>query len=326
MSKTGVLLVSSLALNVFLMVLFAAPLKSSRALIQGPPAADRVTPKRTISAEPEPESSSVSVAASNSLEARPGRASDAGWVKALREHVADLRRRGVGEATIRSLAAAEAERLFRERVRELLSDRRTPEYWEPLWDGYGPRFFDEAKLNEFQRLRREKQAVMQQLFGDGYADAAATESASTFARVDYMQFDYLPADKRLALMEYLERSNLEMSTNPLTRVRSRLGENPFTDSKRDAEIRLILGPELFDEYVKRSSNSALQLRQDLATFRPSRAEFDAILAIERDFAARSGTVGRFADPAALTKFQAAGEQKLEAIRGALGDVRYADYE
>ncbi|HKZ73410.1 MAG TPA: hypothetical protein VJ011_05055 [Steroidobacteraceae bacterium] len=326
MSKTGVLLVVSLALNAFFIVLFAQPLKPSRGTTEAPLAQPDTIASGTADVSPSPfDGESASEAAAHAPVSSAKRAGATGddWKQMVEAHVAELRRRGVDEATIRRLAVAEIERLFQERARELLRRPHKAEYWETARDGRRSGYFDPEKLKAFQQLRREKLAQMRALLGDDYPAYAASPTATAYLRDDFMDFDYMPIDKRVALLEYLEKLSLESAASGMM-VRARLGANPFDDAKRDEEIREILGAELFEEYFRRSSATAQQLRHELASFHPTRAEFDALLAIERESGVR-GRGGVF-DPVAAAKMQTAQEQKIESVRAALGDERFAEYE
>lgn len=327
MSKTGVLLGVSLALNAFLVAVFAMPLLASSG-------ASRSTANEAGDAQFDviPDDGNP-LPASDPGAARLSKATvtespSAGSMHILGEHLAELRRRGVNDETVKLLMLAEAERLFRQKARELLQPRRSAEYWQASETLYGaPTMIEPARLEAFQRLRRENLAAIERLVGDAEFVSAESNSATTFMLSGSTGYDYLPTGKRLALLEYVENASAEANRDLLGRLRAFSTRNRYQDElKREEQIRLILGPESFDQYVKHSSGSARLLRQELGAFQPSRAEFDALLAIEREYRMRAAEMDVVRDTPSAAKYRSVTEQKRDGIRGVLGDQRYDEYE
>jgi hypothetical protein len=327
MTKTRLFLAVSLICNAILGAWAALP--GSR---PADPQASGSTPAESSSSgiaawfaklapSPTPASSSASRSGSDAAY------SESGWTRSLYDDVSELRERGFDEATVRMLALAEAERLFRERAQAVLAPRRQTEYWEPRrqWSRVEP-----AQLAIFQRLRREKVAAIAELVGPG-AESTERNTPDTFMAAPLMTLDYLPVDKRLALSEYLETSEFEFAgtQGPFNRMRRATGNaaNPAErELARDAQIRALLGPELHDEYLRRSSDVARRLRSELSAFRPTRAEFDALVAIEHDQRTQRIQMGVFSRGMSPDKMRMVTDQYDSSIRAALGEQRYADYE
>lgn len=319
MSKTGVLLGVSLALNAFLVAVFAMPLLSSSGASRSTAneAGDAQVDVVPDDGNPFPAGDPGAARLSKPTVAE---SPSAGSMHILGEHLAELRRRGVEDDTAKLLMLAEAERLFRQKARELLQPRRSAEYWQASETVYGaPAMIEPAQLEAFQRLRRENLAAIEQLVRDAEFVSAESNSATTFMLSGSTGFDYLPTGKRLALLEYLESASAEANTDRLGRLRALFSGNRYQEElKRDEQARLVLGPEYFDQYVKRSSGSARRLRQELVAFQPSRVEFDALLTIEREYRMRAAEMD--------AKYSTLTEQKRDGIRGVLGDQRYDEYE
>ncbi len=328
MSKPRLLLAASLICNAILIAWAALPGSSSgdsRLAQTAEPASSRLG---AWFARLAPPSEAASSASSDTM--RDGDYSESGWTRSLYDDVAELRERGFDDATVRMLALAEAERLFRERAQAVLAPRKRMEYWEP---GRRAERIDAAQLATYHRLRREKLAVIEELVGP---DVVSTERNTpyTFMAGPLMTLDYLPDDKRLALTEYLETSEVEFqaSLTPLGRTRrsgafadpARHMEHQLT---RDAQIRLILGPESYEEYLRRSSETARRMRSQLTAFRPTRAEFDALVAIEHEHSMQRNQVHAFSSRGTTPqKGRVMADQHTDAIRAALGEQRYVDYE
>jgi hypothetical protein len=329
MSKPRLLLTASLICNAILLVWAALPGSSS---------GDSRAP---AGATAEPASSSLNAwfaKLSPTYDAAPRAASErvagsgyseAGWTRSLRDDIAELRERGLDDSTVRMLALAEAERLFRERAQAVLAPRQRPEYWDVRRQSLR---VDATQLATFQRLRREKLAVIAELVGP---DAVSSErnTPHTFMAGPLMTLDYLPTEKRLAVTEHLETSELELRANatPLARLRrggSAFGAATFMEHEvaRDAQIRLILGPQLYEEYLRRSSETARRLRSQLTAFRPTRTEFDALVAIAHEHGSIRTRIVAFGAEAGPAKMRTVADQQTNAIRAVLGEQRYADYE
>ncbi|MGQ0833616.1 MAG: hypothetical protein ACT4O5_01625 [Gammaproteobacteria bacterium] len=327
MSKTGVLLGVSLALNALLVAVFAMPLLPSSGASRSPAseAGDAQVDVVPDDGNPFPASDPAAARLSKPTVAE---SPSAGSMHILGEHLAELRRRGMDGETVKLLVVAEAERLFRQKARELLQPRTPAEYWQASETFYGaPTMIETAQLEAFQRLRRENLAAIERLVGDAEFASAESNSATTFMLSGSTGFDYLPTGKRLALLEYMESASVEANTDLLGRLRAFSTGNRHQDElKREEQIRFILGPESFDQYVKHSSGSARRLRQELAAFQPSRAEFDALLAIEREYRMRAAEMGVARDATSVAKHESVTEQRRNGIRAALGDQRYDEYE
>ncbi|MGQ0833618.1 MAG: hypothetical protein ACT4O5_01635 [Gammaproteobacteria bacterium] len=223
---------------------------------------------------------------------------------------------------------AVAERLYRLRARELLKPPPGEEYWQARATIFGSPGPDAAKLKEFQRMRRDRLALIEELFGDVGAISTEFNTPNHFAWPHYGQseFAYVPGDQRLALIEYFERVSTGADKSRASRLARRLWTSPEAEVSQDEAIKGILGPELFEEYERRSSSTSGMLKYELSAFQPSRAEFDALLRIERDFSARIAEAGRQTATGTESKLLAVQEEKREAAKSILGDVRYAEYE
>lgn len=329
MSKTRVVLGISLALNLMLLALFAMPSDALRAISDAAPSPQERAAITRVTREGRqaPPAAAGTAIGSPDVDVQPGTARGE-WTEQVRHHVAELRGRSVDENTVRLLGVAVAERLYRLRARELLKPPPGEEYWQAramMFSSPGP---DPMKLKEFQRMRRDRLALIEELFGEVGAISTEFNTPNHFAWPHYGQseFAYVPGDQRLALIEYLERVSTGAEESRASRLARRLWTSPEAEVGQDEAIKGILGPEIFEEYERRSSSTSGMLKYELSAFQPSRAEFDALLRIERDFSARIAEAGIQTGKGTESMFLAVQDQKREAIKSLLGEVRYADYE
>jgi hypothetical protein len=333
MNKEHAVLVASLLLNAGLIAFLAVP--AATVPIQVPaggyhkgvtaPDAKNTQPLDVGATTTRPGTDETLPAATSSERARAG--------QSVRELVAELRRRGVDEGTVRRLGVAHAERQFRLEARALLSPREKLGYWQAPTDLYSFGHLDPTKLREFQRLRRARIDTLEDLFGN--VDAEATEHNSVHHYVsDYSarQFEYAPTEKRLALTELFERDLVGVGRTPVERLLSQHRRSPVRELDYADKAREILGPDLFDEYLLKSSAAAWRLKHELATMQPTRAEFDQLVRAEYEMmreksetiaSLRPGPGGSVADSADARKLE---EARSEVVREVLGDARYAEYE
>jgi hypothetical protein len=318
--ETIVLSISLLA-NAALAALIAVPAKD-------PPPSSRATVATAMAdaameAPPPPSETAADTSSPPLAPAASVHSKDA-WVRDVRELVAELRRRGVDEGTVQRLGVAHAERLYRMAARALLqSAEESEDYWRvsEATRFRGSAGIEPPKLREFQRLRRERIEMLGELFGDYEAVATEFNSANHFAwGWEQDQYAYAPPDKRIELTEFFERQGAGADQTPLQRYLSQQMYTPKQEIANEEKVKEILGPALFDEYVRQSSPTSMRLKYELAAFDPTRAEFDALLEVER---AHLDTAEAPIDPRQHERDVAA---RRDAIREVLGESRYADYE
>lgn len=320
MSKTLALLVLSLVANGVLLALVAFPNRSA-------PTGEQHIPHEPLAVELDApvDDDDATPSSADSRAKQPARADTRPrmWLDPLNELVTELRARRIDERAIRELAAAEAERLFRREARALLNPHGPSDYWKPTHHPLGFETLMSANtLKEFQRLRREAQATLRELIGEDEAIAPKDPNGVFALAAERPSYDYLPADKRLELIEYLELTAIDMYA-AYGGMGAR-GDPRKMELEREEGVKQVLGPVLFEEYLKRSSSTANAMRQGLALFEPTQAEFDALVRIEWEARyERMALDGQATHPG---KYQALDKRLNESIRGVLGDVRFEEYQ
>jgi hypothetical protein len=323
------LLIASLALNVVL----AGWLASSHRLSSRPPAAPaptgdgEVAPRRNAPARlPKRDRQTGHAVAQTG-----GAPVPVDWTtiesEDFKQYIANLRAVGCPEETIRDLIFAEVNKLYAPKLAVLM---RPPKrnYWEPE-DPWSLRDTPERRQQR-RDLEMERDDLLKELLGPDALAASRKQYGEDWLAT---QYDWLPSEKHSALEE-LNRKFAELEVDfhaknsgmmdaeamkELTRLR---------DQKR-AELAKLLSPAELEQWDLRHSDTAQNIRFNMAGFAPSEEEFKSIFrarkAYEDEFGSGGGKVDRN-DPAAVARWQEARKQRDESLKATLGEQRFVEYE
>ena len=201
-------------------------------------------------------------------------------------YVANLRRIGCPEETIRDILLADINKLFAARRRTIPSAPTNAAYWlHPDEDPAYASASDEGRDREAElaAIERERRQLIGTLLGPAAAQAELTEFTEEELASPDLQF--LDPAKRRPLAEAQARyrqalADLEGITDPeQERLLSRAAEKAFQDA-----IAASLTPAEREQLELRTSSLARSLREQLRGFGASREEFDALYRLERQFA------------------------------------------
>ena len=244
------------------------------------------------------------------------------------KYIANLRAIGCPEQTIRDIVIADVNKLFVARRAERITGGRVPPYWqtvESLPAAAGARI-----QQQLLELDREKTSLIRDLLGVDLA----TELRKSREGVTYPEnrHGFLSEEKQDLVSAVREEMNEKWAL--LQPSASREGKTPDEISAelrklnedRLARLAQILTPEELREHELQTSWTAINLRNQLAAFQPSSAEFTAVYDLQKAFDdAYVHYYGSRNDEPALQRKELA-QQQLEAqIRSQLGEQRYADY-
>ncbi|MFA6959271.1 MAG: hypothetical protein WC205_00805 [Opitutaceae bacterium] len=225
---------------------------------------------------------------------------------------ANLRAAGLPDRQVRMLINAEINDLFRAREEALRPPRTDRKYWENRNPADTTTL--EQRLAQLD-LRREKAALRTELLGE------------TPPRPD--DDNPVAPDKRDLLRDINEDYNTMISQ---IQRESRGISLPSDDEKirylRDekaAELKGLLSPEELHEYELRSSQTANQLRSDLAGFSPTEQEFRSLYEIRKPFDDQFASTPADAGPDYWKQRQEAQKALDAQIADQLGADRYHDY-
>jgi len=242
-----------------------------------------------------------------------------------RQYIANLRAVGCPEQTIRDIIITDLDRAYGQRIAKISAPSAGSRYWMRQYPTVNTR-----RELEIKQIEEEKRSAIRELLG---TDADEEAHRRTGVPVPYDQgFEFLAADKRARLREIDRQFKAQLSANDAHRAgwREQDWHLQHRDAwvRKDEAIKQLLSPAEFEEYEIRSGHHAAGLRVSLSAFEPNEQEFRKILQIEKDF----GKDKSYIDPRELgvpepsVPDPATEQQFQKALREALGEQRYAEYE
>lgn len=232
-----------------------------------------------------------------------------------RKYIANLRAVGCPEETIRDIIIADVNKLFEDRRKNLFGVKTNRlEYWKRR-DQWFAQAFDEEKIKSQQELAKEKRAVLKELLG--VEPEEKPDLMDTFVEM----FDFLTPSKRTEVMELEQRFSARlMKSMSDPSVGDGMKESSQVQKEKEAELARLLSLKELEDYHLRMSDTAMRVREQLASFDPNEQEFREI------FKLRKQIEGEFGTTPGGTLGSASTEKMKEQIKRLLGDSRYADYE
>jgi hypothetical protein len=221
---------------------------------------------------------------------------------------------------IRSIVAAQVNEQFSARRKELLGQRDEQPFWKSQRNG----FLDPKAMAALRELGKEQTALMKSLLG---ADALGGDEALAWQR---RQFGNLAPEKLTQLQsinsDYSElQQEIYAKANGvmLPEDREKLA---FLEKEKLADIMKTLTPQEYEDFQLRSSPTANRLREQLASFNVSEAEFRAIFKIQSEFDNQYDFRNGPPSPELMRGRSDAQKQVQAQILAALGPERAADYK
>ena len=238
-----------------------------------------------------------------------------GDLAALRDR---LRAEGFPPEIVRAILAAQIRESFAARRKAIEDAQGETPYWKnPNRD---PK--TQAALRD---LNQEQDKILKDLLGnDGRNDDPS------YAAYLHRQFGDLPADKVDRLREIQDDYNRQRSD---IYANSRSGLLPDEQQKiaaldraMRADFAAVLTPQELADYDLRSSNTAQQLRNNLAAFDATEQEYRAIFQLQQAFDDQFGRMYGPLSPDDMKARSDAQKQLTQDINTALGPDRAAEYQ
>jgi hypothetical protein len=227
----------------------------------------------------------------------------------------NLRKAGVPDRFVRAIINAEINERFRAREEALSPKREERQYWESR-----ETYYHDDGLTLEQRLarldlRREKAALRKELLGEtppAKPDNHPVPSEKRALARDISE-DYG------AMIEQVRREARDYML-PADEEKIR-----YLEAEKRRELAGVLTPSELREYDLRSSQTAQQLKWNLAAFSPAEEEFRAIhelqSAFDEKYPSRNHTDQEY------WRVRSEAQKGLrEQIKAVLGEERYKDYE
>jgi hypothetical protein len=243
------------------------------------------------------------------------------------KYVANLRAIGCPEETVQDIIYNDVTKVYAEKLRALSRQNASGEYWKS--DEYS---YNSERNRKYRELTEEKKALLIALLGvdldkvrrerQGIPDYEAARTA------------YLPEEKRKPAEEIRQRfQDLEQATYQKYRDYygpERTAELAEINKQREAELSKLLTPTELEEYKVRTSQTATQMKYDLAAFEPSEQEFRALFKAREAYDQATMNLrfgGPDPDKPEETKLMAeATKLRDEEAKKVLGEERYKEYK
>ncbi|HYV26136.1 MAG TPA: hypothetical protein VFA77_01280, partial [Candidatus Eisenbacteria bacterium] len=237
-------------------------------------------------------------------------------------YVANLRRIGCPQATLRDIIAGELEDLYLRR-RKALIDPLQNDFWTLAMRGL------EQKEGRFEKVKAEIEKLeeatidkLDELVGPEVIPAENKPRNATFA--------FLPEEKRVAIEALNQRfAKLRRETmrgpdgkpNPASRE-----QVADLQKQREGEIKQLLTPEEYTEYRLRTS-SASKFASRLIGFETTEDELRSIARVRLDFESADTALDRKAPDylAKLAEQQVIKKQRDGALKELLGAERFTEF-
>ena len=238
-------------------------------------------------------------------------------------YIANLRRIGCPENTIRDLIVADVRALY-DSQRAAVQPVRMSEYWR---NEYEPVPLAAASLARLAQLAREEQAVLTQLLG-GFWPLRTIEQTTANAAADRLRLDGALAGKRELLQAWQQRfatqeraildlaDNRELSPEEAAQLR-------LLDAAREAELSRLLTPVEREEFDLRNSPVAAKLRERMVGFDLSEEEFRSLFRLQQEHARAIEQLGDSGDNAGIKARTAALATATEQLLGTDRSARFA---
>jgi hypothetical protein len=237
-------------------------------------------------------------------------------------YIANLRRIGCPEKTIRDIIVAD--------VGELYADRMTKEvvlpeqqWWkaDPQLDGI------QAAADQIHALEAEKNALLTQLLGPGWNSSRAGPAGAPV--MDGPVLGQLSPDAKAQVYQIEATMRRDINAYLTQMAQEKKASDPaevarIRQTARDSLAR-VLTPQQLEEYQLRYSVEAETMRQQLRGFGADAAEFRKIFeardSFDQQLAQLSGT-----DPGTQQRRQDLERMREESLKQALGPERYPLYQ
>src|ERR1035437_565809 len=241
-----------------------------------------------------------------------------------RRYIANLRAIGCPEETIRDIITADVNKLFESRRKEITASTNKFEFWN-AGNPFEAAIMDPDRIEKMQALAKEKRALLKTLLG-----VEPEEKAELFGGINPFEsmLDFLSPAKQNDVMDIFMKFQAKQA-------KLFSGGQPDAEDMKamqkmkkemDAEMAGILSPKEYEDFQLRMSDTAMQMRMQLASLDPNEQEFRDIFKIKNQFDDQFGTYGMAStDKAEREKYQAAQKDMNDQLKTLLGDARYTDY-
>ena len=238
-------------------------------------------------------------------------------------YIANLRRIGCPEKTIRDIIVADVNDVFAERMaREInLPEQK---WWlpEPDMDAL------QLGMDHFAALEQEKAQLLTQLLGTGW-DAQRNMAGGNAIRFDGVVLSKLAPETKSAIdrIESNARRVRAQAEETARQEGRTVDPGQLDDLQQDLRRQLasVLTPEQLEEYLLRYSQTADEMRDELRGYGANADEFRRIFRARDSFEQQLAALNP-SDPGTPARRAQLERAREEAIRQAIGPERFAFYQ
>ena len=246
--------------------------------------------------------------------------------------IENLRGFGCPEETVRDIIITDVAKTFARRRGELRARKAPYRFWQTADPMTGLPGIPADVQRELRSLDREQYQLVRELLGVDYR----TEVAKYLTDEEYAQQidSFLTAEKQEQVRGLTEKYD-DLEQEVYWRSRGLMGPEDQEALKelqrqRRAELVTLLSPEELENYDLRHSETANNMRMQLAGFQPSEEEFRRLFSLQRSFDESFSEAMLSGDPAAMrARAKAQQEAQLalaEEARKVLGPERFTQYQ
>ncbi len=247
-----------------------------------------------------------------------------------KDYIANLRKVGCPEQTIRDIIIADVNKLY--------ADREAPLKPKPAASAKNLATEVTVPADELEKRRQlreiqaEKRAVLKELLGiDVPLDLLPSTGSRNYDAYE-LALKLLPVEKRdqVQLLQegYWQQSDALRAKYKNKRTAEYLEEYRLLTESHRQELAKVLTPADLENYEIRTSTSANRLGQQLVNFAPSEEEFRQVFRANRDFDDKVASLsGQGLEKKVVQQERAAATtERDEQLRIALGEQRFSEYQ
>lgn len=238
----------------------------------------------------------------------------------IRELIAHLRAAGFPPNVVRAVVQARLRGKYMSQLKEITAEYENVPYWQAdiFSSGNSMKLFDRTSA-----IYREMSKEMRSLLGEDVFAYAADPGAA-----QKRQFGDIPKSK-IDLVQRIAEDYNEMSQQIRTSTQGMMlpedrEKLALLEREKHADLAAVLTPDELADYEMRHSTITNRLRPALTLMDASEAEFRTIYQAMEPY--REKLAANVATADAAEERTQAQQKANEAIKAALGDARYADYE
>ncbi len=248
----------------------------------------------------------------------------------FKKYIANLRAIKCPEETIRDIIIADINKLYAAKWRALRQPAKEIKYWEP-WDS-SAEYYDQNLRKQKRELEIERKDLVMELLGvDLDSESRKYALAFTGFEREEILMGFLEEGKRTEIMGIRAKSRELAQAIQEKAKNGRLTAEDQAElikvrSWEQAEMKKLLTPQEFEQYVMRVSMTANTIRSQLVGFGPSEQEFSAVFRAQTWYNDQFNKKVQTGTPEEAQERMAAQQKMDKMVQEALGPERFKEYQ